>query len=894
MNKRNFFLFNFIISLLAMSNVYLKASDYIVNDLNTAGIVLQNRDNLYITSTGDIKIFSNADETTGVSSSSMGEIKNLGIISTISNSTNRIGYGSGIMQTTNANNITNSGIVEVNSTNGAWAVGVAQMFGDKFSTVSVKSTENSIKTIKGNIINNGYISAKARAQAVGILEVYGDIVNRGIINVVITDDMNTKYDYATGIWQLDGNNVTNSGDITVSSYDNGYSVGIESDNNAIVYNSGTITVVSRKNSISEGIYGENVDIVNSGIIKSEAEDGCANGIDSSGDGTQAVVNSGHIEVITSGSGNATGIKTSHQNVSNQGSISVISYGYAQSMGIYGFAGDISNSGLINIKSEKASAVGILSQSSGNQAIVNSGTIVAQTSTEDQKSIGIFIPENTFSGTILNTGTIKADIAIYIKVNNQNKSFISNSGLIDTGSISAPFSIFTNSGTLHLRYIKGETVFVDTFKQTISGIFSIDTEIKDAGKIYAVYPTIKAKTVVDIENGSTINVNLISQDNALSKAFLDNGGIIKDIISSSGDINASVDKLNIADNSPIMDFEAYLSDDDKAISLRAVKATKLSLQNSPLSALSAPIVITTTQSTINNIIQNRQNDKRGLNSGDKTFKNKYIWFKPFGTYTKQNNKDGIKGFEADSYGFGIGVDGEYKEGRRVGFAFFYSNTNLNVNDVVQSNDIDMFNFVVYGSNPTVDDRTILFYQMGFGIQKNNSKRYISSIDKSAKADYMSRSFYIQAKITKNYKINNKLTVIPAIKGVLTYVYVPSYSEIGANIYNQNVQNYDNIQTIIGISTSLNYKINDTIKIISDMSMDYNFNNNNQNINLYFEGVPDIVFDAKGIKNSALGYGLGLGISKELKKNLALNLKYNLNAKGNDYVNHSLMVKIKWKF
>ncbi len=243
---------------------------------------------------------------------------------------------------------------------------------------------------------------------------------------------------------------------------------------------------------------------------------------------------------------------------------------------------------------------------------------------------------------------------------------------------------------------------------------------------------------------------------------------------------------------------------------------------------------------------------------------------------------------------MGIDGEYKEGRRAGLAFFYSNTDLNINDVVQSNSLDVFNLIAYGGNPVIDDKTMLFYQAGAGVQKNNAKRYVSQNGQTAKADYTSQSYYAQVKVTRDYDINDKLIVTPAIKGALRYFKSPSYTESGAGAYNLSVDSVSTTQVLLGLATNIKYKINDKTKFISNLALDYDFNNDAQSVNAYYQGTPGVVFNTSGIKNNALSYGLGLGMSRELKKNLVLNIKYSLNGRGSDFINHSVQAKFRWRF
>jgi len=364
-----------------------------------------------------------------------------------------------------------------------------------------------------------------------------------------------------------------------------------------------------------------------------------------------------------------------------------------------------------------------------------------------------------------------------------------------------------------------------------------------------------------------------------------------------DINTSIDKLKITDNSPIVDFEAYLmknDDNSTTLNLKAIRALQVSSEATPFVSTSASLAVLQGLGVFNSVVQSRQNSTRGLGSGDEAFKDRYMWVKPFGMYTKQDDKDGIYGFDAHTYGVGLGMDGEYKPGFRAGLAFFYSGVSVDTNHIDQSDDMDVYNIVAYGSNPIIDDRSILFYQMGFGIQKNSSKRHITATNQTATADYTSKTFYIQAKATRDYFVNDKLTVTPSIKGAIRYFRSPSYSESGAGAYNLNVSKFSTTQSILGISTDLRYKINDKTRFTTNLALDYDFKNDAQSVDFSFQGADAWVYNTKGIKNSALGYRFGIGISNIMKKNLMFDLGYSLNGRGSDFINHAITAKFKWKF
>lgn len=785
MKFQNRVLLSCVVASIVSSGVFAGAlDDIVINDANTTGVTLMRTQSLNITQSGSIKVFSDTNATAAVNSDSNGSIVNSGLITT--NSSGHGGYAGGIMQHTNANNITNNGTIETNSTAGSWSVGIGQMFSITFNNAGngrLQIPSNVNYTDEGNIANNGTINVDSNTNlAAGIIEFYGDVENSGVIEA-------NSSDAAVGVLNLHGN-IENSGTINVDS--SGY--------------------------VSAGIAGWDGNITNSGTIVTKAENGYGVGIFSSA--------------------------YDDKNIS------------------------ITNSGTITVDGTSGDNMGIWANSYGNTTITNTAT-----------------------------GTITAATAIKVSSDGAS-SLIQNQGTINTSAIYAPTSVLINQGTINLHnsdmFDGASTIRVGTFTQTATGILSIDANLTDTnGTISVTNPTVKAVRAT-MANGSTINVNVISDSSATIQAFLDENGTVDNVIVTRDGVDANTTKLNITDNSPVLDFEAFMNDTNTTLSLKAVEAKIIAPKDRPMTAVSTPAIGIETLNILDTVVQNRQSSMRGLGSGDIAFKDRHMWFKPFGMYTKQDNKDGINGFDAHTYGFGMGIDGEYKEGRRAGLAFFYSNTNLDINNITQSNSLNAFNLIAYGSNPIADDKTMLFYQVGAGAQKNNAKRYVSQNGQTAKADYISQSYYAQVKVTRDYDINDKLTLVPAIKGALRYFKSPSYTESGAGAYNLSVDSVSTTQVLLGLAGNMKYKINDRTKFISNVALDYDFNNDAQSVNAYYQGTPGVVFNTSGIKNNALSYGLGLGISRELKKNLVLNIKYNLNGRGSDFINHSIQAKFRWRF
>ncbi len=670
----------------------------------------------------------------------------------------------------------------------------------------------------------------------------------------------------------------------------------------------TITIGDANTTTVELRCYDSLNVTSTGSVKVSANPIIAVNSDSAGD----ITNLGVIQAAGTSSNPVRGIYLHRDSdientITNSGTIrangSSSAEGIHQYSYYYNINGTITNSGTITVSSS-GQAIGISQQSyygNINGTITNSGTITA-TGESSAYSIGIRQRGNG-NGVITNTstGTITADIAFLLTQAESDGSSgsiytskIINQGTIDTSMIAASYSALTNSGVIKLH--KHSRSSVRTFAQTSAGTLSIDAEFFNTdGTSYIAHPSIYASDSVTIENGSTIHVNVIGHD--LEQTFLNQNKTIDGIVIAGNTMTVNPDNLNITDNSSAIDFQAYM-DAENSLGLKLIESAETPVvtpvvtpEERPEVVVAAPTLGAETLNVLNTIVQKREYSASGLGGGDIAFADKHFWFKPFGVYTKQNDKNGKNGFDANTYGFGIGVDGEYSEGKRAGFAFFYSNSSLDINNVDQESDLNAFNFIAYGSQPILDSQSRLFYQGGFGLQKNTSKRYLTG--QTAKADYTSKSFYAQVKAVKYYTINDKLTITPAIEGSYRYFHTPSYSETGAGANNLDVQSSSTSQILLGVLTKLEYAINDDTHFISNVALNYDFNNDASSVDASYQG-GGAVFNTAGIKNSALSYELGLGIARKVNKDLVLDIKYDLYGKGSTFINHAVLAKLKWSF
>jgi outer membrane autotransporter protein len=770
------------------------------------------------------------------------------------------------------------------------------------------------------ISNAGTIEIQ-RANYVTAIGLYaynkGTITNSGTITATSTSDE------ATGIFTYQNNStLENTGIITVDAYT--YAYGLKSIYNdyGSITNTGTISVTSEKNKAIgiDNLYNQSYStITNAGTISITSEEDYATGINNQGNVMYSTIeNTGNITV--SAQMGATGIRSGNN-----------------------YESSIINSGTINVSGDVARGIEVVDLEYFS-SITNDGTI---STTGTTHAMGITVVNLDYYSSITNNGTIRSTIngeashdAFSIGV--QNGDFTSNV-LNDTngklyGNIYIQNAYFTNNGLISLPYnaTGSDNAFINDFIQTQTGTLQIGLFTDGSTTTHSQLSTNDAT----FEDGSTIDVNVLSSS---TNSELLIGQTLDDIVTASNSLTLE-GTLNITDNSALLNFE-YV-EDGETIDLNVVEGTTIlnsvasgggnsitkaaasaleTIQNTGTNTAMAPVFTalnklptnqavakavesTTPQTTnatvgaagqisntITGIVGQAQNGNvgGGFNSGDEIFTQKNAWVKPFGSIGKQNNKEGLNGFDLDVYGIGMGIDGEYKPNQTLGVAFFYTAANVDINNIAQKSDLDVFTTLVYGNMPVIDNKTKLLYQLGYAWQKTNGKRTLFTGD-TATSDYTSKTASLDLKLLRDYKINDDLLLQPMISTTYRHFSNPSYSETGAGALNLDVQKFTSTELILGAGTLVHYKLNDDSKIVGNINVGYDLHDKQQSVTASYQGASGVSFDTAGIDNGRWSYDLGVGYEMDINDFSNINFSYNRQGQGSDFVNNTISAKYVLKF
>lgn len=302
----------------------------------------------------------------------------------------------------------------------------------------------------------------------------------------------------------------------------------------------------------------------------------------------------------------------------------------------------------------------------------------------------------------------------------------------------------------------------------------------------------------------------------------------------------------------------------------------------------------TLSGINRVIQARQGSNSGLSSGDEPVAQDNAWIKTFGSWADQSERSGISGFDADTQGLAIGVDGAFTEQTRLGIAFAYAKTNVDSDSRIAPQDaqIDTFQLIGYGSYALTPD-TELNFQVDAGQNRNEGKRHMPFADATAKADYDSYSAHAGLGLGHTLRFSETLTFVPSVRADYTWIGDEAYHEKGAGALNLDVDSRDAEELIFSVDGKVNYSLGSNTVLSANLGAGYDVINEQTSISSAYAGSPTGVFTTRGLDPSPWLGRAGLGLSHTLDNGTEVSLRYDAESRS-DYLNQGASIKARWAF
>lgn len=816
---------------------------------------------------------------------------------------------------------------------------------DAFDAMGIVISDHS-SSMMGSVINKLDSEIRvdsARTNATGILfDTHLEsavVTNTGTINV--NSDSTTDANNITGIlfnFDVTDSQITNSGTMNITANSvNSTATGIFLNGDTYIYepytfypanlaadstitNSQAITVTNSGEARGMYISGYNygtIENTQTGSINITSTDSDATGIVIN-EQRSTIINAGSIEVSSTGeSGVATGIQIdgiAEGIITNEEGGTIIVQSVDRAWGINSDLYDeqtIINNGLIEVSSTTYKATGI-DIDDFNGEITNNGIITANT-TSGQKSAGLFLAsaegseEGIFTNNHVITATVndEADYNGYVIRGDDNGG---NFRVVNTssGTMNGNLEVYgelTNAGRINLPWnANGPTkyAYVRDFKNESGGTFSIgfNNDDLDADELVSSdvsawrFSQLKTNTA-EIQNESTIRVDFSSLNNSDI-----NGKRMNDVIIAN-DLTVG-NNLNVTTNSQVLSL-SIIRDEESVNDGHTLDLLIGQNENTP-APTNTPHqhTIEATQQIFNlshNIVELRQTEvmrsEMGDNSGDPLMRDSQLWIKAFGGIGKQNDRNGLNGFDLKTAGFGAGYDAEIGNKGRLGAAFFFTDAEIDVNNVSDTAKIKNYTGMIYGST-NITPKYSFLYQLVYGTQSNTVNRYDDF--GYASSDYRSQAYGADLKVMRTAStLTDNLKVTPIVEGSYRMFTTPTYSERGHGTADtQTVQDNMVEKMVLRAGGMFDYKLHKSFNVITDLRVGYDFKHDDNKVTAYYNLLgAGSAETTSGINNGGLVYSAGLALEVH-DKAASFDLGYNLEGEGKDFRNHVFSAKFTYKF
>ncbi len=784
-------------------------------------------------------------------------------------------FGIGVAQGDISGGIDNSGVIT--STN-SFGIGV---FGQG--------------DISGGINNSGAISGASKGITVVSSDISGSIANQVGGTITGTTGFGIAIDSSSDVTA----GITNYG--TISGAVAGIEIGSTSDiSGGITNHAGGLISYTPGGNYRAGIY-----------------------LNSSNDISGGINNMGTIQgILLEDSSNISG------GITNSGTITGCGFG----IGIYALSGNNISGGITNLAGGTISgATAAIKFEDDYNAVINNSGLIDGNIILDGNILNLNGTTGRVTGTVSDTTGVVNVNGTFTTENifNVNDFSIVNGGVFNMAHAVTSATALSNDGTLGVAAGNVVTITGD-YTQTANGIFQTGATND------STYGRLTVSGTADLSASNKVNV-VVTAGNTLTE-----GNVLTDVITA-GTLTAGA--LTVTDNSAIWSFTGIVDSNtidlsterslafvdavggsssvahgaatvmDALITRTATPNADMQTVLDEISALAtAEEVAQAVQQTLPtltghvaisgmnmansgaaNVVHNRLSGFSGFSAGDMVFDDRAFWVKPFGSWTKQSERDGVDGFDADTYGLAIGAEARINSKYRLGAALSYASTDVDSDSSVTASsvDIDSYQLTLYGEK-IFGDAISLNVIAAYGLNKNDSTRRIAigGLNRTATGDFDSWHTLLDAELEHVWKINDKVELAAAFRGQYSYISVESHTEKGAGALNLQNDKTTEDSLVASLGGKANYAIRENHKLFASVDFGYDFMTDQSVATSTYTG-GGASFVTEGMEPDKLVYHGGLGYEMLLTNGMELTARYDVEAR-DDYINQAVSVNFRLPF
>lgn len=276
----------------------------------------------------------------------------------------------------------------------------------------------------------------------------------------------------------------------------------------------------------------------------------------------------------------------------------------------------------------------------------------------------------------------------------------------------------------------------------------------------------------------------------------------------------------------------------------------------------------------------------------------VWTKAFGQLAEQDQREGVAGYDADTYGVAVGIDTEnLAKDALVGVALSYANTDVESDGVnTTDTDVDSYQVSLYGNYDVTQD---VYVSGMLGYARNNIDQTRHAVlgvsGNNANADFDSDQVMAYAEVGKDFMVTRAMKVTPRVLANYQHVSFDSYTETGSTA-NLAVSTDDMDIFELGVGVDAAWDLRDDMgnSVIPSVSAEYRYDlvgDEVSSTSSFTAGGAS--FQTSGYEPEESSFTLGAGLAYEMDENWTISADYDYNFK-EDYDAHNASIRAGFKF
>ncbi|MCB9984002.1 MAG: autotransporter domain-containing protein [Rhodospirillales bacterium] len=286
---------------------------------------------------------------------------------------------------------------------------------------------------------------------------------------------------------------------------------------------------------------------------------------------------------------------------------------------------------------------------------------------------------------------------------------------------------------------------------------------------------------------------------------------------------------------------------------------------------------------------------GFSAGSSYAAEDSFWLKPFSNWVNQDDRSGVDGFDASTYGLAIGADTMVSDDVRVGVSAAYSNTNVDGDGAGNSEvDIDSYQVGVYGDYTTANYYVEGAVAYAYNDSETSRTLNFGGLDRIAKGDYAADQYMVSVGAGMPINLQGNTFVTPMAGLAYTHVSPDSYTETGAGNLNvaANPEDVDAFVASAGAKLHTQVKHEGGYLVPSAQAgVSYDFAGDEASVTGTYTGGGS-AFTVEGADVAQFAGNVGLGLAYD-SGDWSVGADYDAEIKS-DYVGHSATLEARFKF